>query len=108
MSTPLNDRIAALKAKKDALAQRLNTLQQKAKGENRKIDTRRKIIVGGAVLAHMEKHPDFAKLVRTLLAASVGRQNDREAIADLLPPSSQSPAPQPAAPRSPDSAFGAR
>ena len=108
MSAPLNDRIAALKAKKDALAAQLNTLQQKAKGENRKIDTRRKIIVGGAVLAHMEKHPDFAKLVRTILAASVGRQNDREAIADLLPPSSQSVATQPATHPSPDSAFGAR
>ncbi len=28
--------------------------------------------------------PDFANLVRTVLNASVGRQNDREAIADLL------------------------
>jgi hypothetical protein len=60
------------------------------------------------LLPHMEKHPDFANLVRAILAASVGRQNDREAIANLLPPSLLSPATQPAAPPSPDSAFGAR
>jgi hypothetical protein len=84
---PLNDRIAALKAKQDAMAARLNSLQKKANVEDRKRDTRRKIIVGGAVLAHMEKHPDFAKTMTGILASSVARPRDRETVIDLLPPS---------------------
>jgi hypothetical protein len=80
----VDERIARIKQQREALAQRLNALEQKSKSEARKRDTRRKIIVGGAVIAQMEKMPDFANLVRVLLNASVGRQNDREAIADLL------------------------
>ena len=80
----VDERIARIKQQREALAQRLNALEQKSKSEARKRDTRRKIIVGGAVIAQMEKVPDFANLIRTFLDASVGRQNDREAIADLL------------------------
>ncbi len=80
----VEERIARIKQQREALAQRLNALEQKSKSEARKRDTRRKIIVGGAVIAQMEKMPDFANLVRVVLNAAVGRQNDREAIADLL------------------------
>ena len=80
----VDERIARIKQQREALAQRLNALEQKSKSEARKRDTRRKIIVGGAVIAQMEKMPDFANLVRVVLNAAVGRQNDREAIADLL------------------------
>ena len=84
MAKNVDERIARIKQQREALAQRLNALEQKAASEARKRDTRRKIIVGGAIIAQMEKMPDFAHLVRTVLNASVGRQNDREAIADLL------------------------
>jgi hypothetical protein len=83
MKKPLNDRIAELKTRKDKLAVRLNTLESKAK-KDRKRDTRRKIIVGGAVLAYMEKDHAFAKWLRDLLERSVGRINDRDTISDLL------------------------
>ncbi len=80
----VEERIARIKQQREALAQRLNTLEQKAASEARKRDTRRKIIVGGAIIAQMEKDAAFANAVRKILAQSVGRQNDREAIADLL------------------------
>ena len=80
----VEERIARIKQQREALAQRLNALEQKSKSESRKRDTRRKIIVGGAIMAKMEKDPGFAATVRQILAQSVGRQNDREAIADLL------------------------
>jgi hypothetical protein len=86
MKKPLPDRIAELKQRKHKLTARLNTLESKAKKEDRKRDTRRKIIVGGAVLAHMEKDHAFANWLRSLLACSVGRINDRQTISDLLPP----------------------
>ena len=88
----VKERIARIKQQREALAQRLNTLEQKSKSESRKRDTRRKIIVGGAIIAQMEKDAGFAATVRQLLAQSVGRQNDREAIADLLGPPPASPA----------------
>ena len=82
-------RIARLKEKREKLGQRLNTLSQQAKTQERKRDTRRKIIIGGAVLAHLGKDPAFAASIRSLLGASVGRMHDREVIADLLTPSKQ-------------------
>jgi hypothetical protein len=57
-----------------------------------KRDTRRKIIVGGAVLAEMQMDPEFAHLVQGLLARYVERPNDRADIADLLQSDSQSAA----------------
>ncbi len=98
----VDERIARIKQQREALAQRLNTLEQKAASEARKRDTRRKIIVGGAIIAQMEKDAAFAAAVRRILAQSVGRQNDREAIADLLDAapgvaSAAAPAPAPRA-----------
>ena len=81
------DRISKLKQQREKIEKRLNTLEQKTKNEDRKKDTRRKIIVGGAVVAEMHKDPEFAAVVRALLLRYVGRPNDRQAIADLLSPS---------------------
>ena len=101
MPKPIPDRIAALKAKKEALNARLNTLQAKAKTDERKRDTRRKIVVGGAVLAYLEKDAAFKRLITGILAQAVGRAIDREAIADLLQPSPVGPGASGAAPPSP-------
>ena len=86
MPAQLESRIVSLKAKKDALTARLNALQAKAKTEDRKRDTRRKIVVGAAVIAAIEKDDALARRVRELLARSVTRPNDREVIAELLSP----------------------
>jgi hypothetical protein len=91
MPKPIADRIAALKQKQEQLAARLNTLNATAKKEERKRDTRRKIVVGGAVLLAMEKDSALANLVKAVLAQSVGRPIDKAVIADLLPPSPAAP-----------------
>jgi hypothetical protein len=87
MPKPVAERIAALKQKQEKLAARLNTLSAVAKKEDRKRDTRRKIVVGGSVLLAMEKDPILAERVKAALAQTVGRPIDREVVADLLPPS---------------------
>jgi hypothetical protein len=87
MPKQLTSRIASIKAKQEALAARLNTLEMQAKKEDRKRDTRRKIIVGGAVLVAMEKDEALAARIKDILAQTVGRAMDKEVIADLLPPS---------------------
>jgi hypothetical protein len=93
------ERITRLLDQRSKLTVRLNTLGQKAKSESRKLDTRRKIIVGGTVLAYMEKDARFASLIRLLLDASVGRPS--AAIKDLLAPvDPPAPSPAPVAPKS--------
>ena len=87
MAKDISGRIAQLKQKQEQLARRLTTLEQKEKSQTRKLDTRRKIIVGGAVVAEMHKDPEFASIVRAVLLRYVARPNDRAAVADLLPPS---------------------
>ena len=84
MRTPISNQIATLKAQKEKLATRLNTLEARAKKEDRKRDTRRKIVVGAAVLAALDRQPALAVQVRAVLTASVTRPNDRAVIADLL------------------------
>ena len=87
MANDISGRIAQLKQKQQQLAKRLNALEQKEKSQTRKLDTRRKIIVGGAVLSEMHKDPEFAAVVRAMLLRYVARPNDRAAVADLLTPS---------------------
>ena len=87
MPADISQRIANLKQQREKLSHRLNALEQKEKSQTRKLDTRRKIIVGGAIVAEMHKDPEFASLVRALLLRYVARPNDRAAIAELLAPS---------------------
>jgi hypothetical protein len=94
MPPKISDRLAALKQKQEAIARQVNALQQKEKSESRKRDTRRKIIVGGLVLAYMEKDPAFADVVHGLIRHGVTRPHDVEAVAGLLPENSAAPAPQ--------------
>ena len=88
----VEERIARIKQQREALAQRLNALEQKSKSEARKRDTRRKIIVGGAVIAQMEKMPDFANLSAWFSTpSSVARMTARP-LPICSPPPPASPA----------------
>jgi hypothetical protein len=91
MVKPLSDRIAEIKARKEKLAAQLNTLSAKAKTEARKNDTRRKIVVGAAMLTAIEKDEDLARVVRKVLTRFISRDRDRSVVADLLGPSPAPP-----------------
>ena len=87
----LDQKLADLTQKQEQLeAQRQNLLASKRSAE-RKVDARRKIIVGAAVLAHAELHPDFSAALREILSVNVQRAIDRHAIADLLDQPSATP-----------------
>jgi hypothetical protein len=92
---PITDQIALLKAKKDRLASKLNALEAKAKQQDRKRDTHRRIVVGTAVLAHIAQDAEFADMVRLILSVSVTSPADRALISDLL---DDAPTPAAAAP----------
>ena len=94
----LDQRLADLTERRQQLEARRLALLASKKSADRKLDTRRKIIVGAAVLAHAELNPDFSTMLREILSVAVQRDLDRRVIADLLDPSSpdDSAASQPA------------
>ncbi len=81
----LDDRLAELTRRQEQLEARRLSLLAVKKQSDRKQDTRRKIIVGAAVLAQAELDPNFADRLREVLAQAVQRPIDRGVIADLLP-----------------------
>ena len=93
MPKSYGERIEKLKEQRGKIERRLNTLEQKATNKRWKRDTRRRNIVGGAVLAEMQIDPEFADVIQCLLARYVERPNDRADIADLLPSASLLAAP---------------
>ncbi len=78
------ERLAALRQREAAIKADIARIENKAKTENRRLDTRRKIIVGAAVLAHAQQQPAFAEALRGALRAAVTKDADRALIADLL------------------------
>ena len=78
------DRLTALKQKEAALKERIAKIENKAKAADRKRDTRRKIIIGGAVMAHAKHDQAFGAALRQALQAAVTKDADREVIKDFL------------------------
>lgn len=79
------EKIEALRLRKKQIANRLASLEAKAKTSERKKDARQKIIVGAAVLAHAKGDTVFAQSLVKILDKAVTRDIDREAIAAFLP-----------------------
>lgn len=80
------EQIAALKEAEEQKRQRRLALEAQEKQAARKLDTRRKIVTGAAVLAHAALDPSFAASLRALLDQAVTKPADRELLADLLRP----------------------
>jgi hypothetical protein len=80
--------IAALKESEEQKRQRRLALEAQEKQATRKLDTRRKIITGAAVLAHAELDAVFAAALRSALDQAITKPADRELLADLLRPGS--------------------
>ena len=84
MTEKTTDKLDRLKQRKTQLEAQIAAAESKAKTAARALDTRRKIIIGGSILAAIEKSPGLLEMVRTILAQHVTRPNDRAAVADLL------------------------
>lgn len=78
------ERIAELESRKKQIEAQLASLEAREREAARKRETRRKVVVGAAVLAHAELDPGFASLLRDVLAKAVQRPVDQKVIADLL------------------------
>lgn len=71
-------KLEALKEKTAKLQARINQIEARGKAENRKRDTRLKVIVGAACLADAAIHGDTKATVRAVIERAVKAPRDRE------------------------------
>jgi hypothetical protein len=79
----LDEQLQELRDKKEAIEKKLEAAEKRKSDSERKLDTRRKIIIGGALKAHAEIDPEFRRVMQTALQKSVAAK-DRALVADLL------------------------
>lgn len=76
--------LEALRQKKAKIERRIAAINMREKRRQRAEDTRRKIVVGAAVLAHAKHDPAFAETLRQALAKGVTRETDKVLLGDLI------------------------
>ena len=74
------DKLQKLLADKAALEKKIAAEQSKKNAQDRKDDTRAKIIIGGAVIADMQLHPETRGGVMDVLKRAVTKDRDRELL----------------------------
>ena len=82
----LEAKIEAARKKAVQAKARLADLEARASQQARKLDTRRKIILGGLLIDAAEKDDRFSKVI-TSLVARIAREQDRKAFAGWSVPS---------------------
>jgi exonuclease III len=76
--------IAEEEKKSEQVKARMAELKSRQRVEERKRDSHRKIVVGGAVMAHIKIDPRFRKAVQDALNKAVTEPKHRAVIPDLL------------------------
>ena len=89
------DRLKKLREKKAAIDAQIRDLSARDRQQQRKDETRRKIILGAFALEHLEKNKTspFAKTLLPLLDEYVSRQYDRDLLNARLVPLGLAPLP---------------
>ena len=86
---------------------RLQAIENRQSEAERKLDTRRKIILGGLLLDAAAKDERYAKVVAALMGR-IDRDNDRKAFQGWTPPAApEAGSPSPASPPMPNGSTGA-
>ena len=84
MAKSADERIADLEQQKQQIANKIARLRTIESTNERKRDTRRKILAGACVLDRSDKDPDAARHLRKILDAFLTKPQDR-ALFDLPP-----------------------
>lgn len=84
MAKSTEERKTALLAKRAALDAQLQALKARESAAARKLDTRRKIVIGGAVMAHCAHDPDFADAVKKAMRSALTTERDKTLLADWI------------------------
>ena len=91
MAGDLEAKIEAARKRAEQAKARLQALEARASQQARKLDTRRKVILGGLLLDAAEKDDRFARVI-TALMERISRDQDRKAFEGWQTPS---PPPEP-------------
>ncbi|PKL95009.1 MAG: mobilization protein C [Gammaproteobacteria bacterium HGW-Gammaproteobacteria-8] len=83
------DRLAALREKERQLKAQIAQIEAREKATERKLDTRRKILIGGAVLAKVKRGAWPEKQLRELVDSELTKDRDR-LLFDLSPKADRS------------------
>ena len=85
MPLPTSDQIEKARIKASQAKARLQALEARLSDASRKLDTRRKIILGGLLMDAAGKDERYAKVV-TALMGRIDRDHDRQAFDGWTPP----------------------
>ena len=106
MPSSTSERIEKAKLAIQQAKERLQAIQNRQNEAERKLDTRRKIILGGLLIDAAAKDERYAKVVAALMAR-IDRDNDRRAFDGWTPPAaSEAAAPGPASTVAPNGSTG--
>jgi hypothetical protein len=86
-------KLETLKAKKEQIDARIKNMEAKEKSKAKKLDTRRKILIGAFYLDLMEKDDALKKKIIARLDEFLTRPNDRKLFGLPDKPNSQNPPP---------------
>ena len=107
MMLSTSERIEKAKLAVQQAKARLQAIENRQTEADRKLDTRRKIILGGLLLDAAAKDERYAKVVSALMAR-IDRDNDRKAFDGWNPPAApEVGSPGPASPPVPNGSTGA-
>jgi len=81
---PIDELIAEEQKKADEARAKIAALKLRQRAASRKKDAHRKIIVGGAIMAHMRIDAEFRKAAQDALNKAVSDPKHRAEITDLL------------------------
>ena len=87
MPLPSTEQIEKARLKASQAKARLQALEARLSDASSKLDTRRKIILGGLLIDAASKDERYAKVVSALMQR-IDRDNDRQAFEGWTPPSS--------------------
>ena len=73
-----NAKLDALRKKREQIAAQIAAVEAAEKKKARKEDTRLKVLVGAAILADMELHPETRAGVEAVLKRAITAPRDRE------------------------------
>ncbi|HLI87728.1 MAG TPA: mobilization protein [Ktedonobacteraceae bacterium] len=79
-----SDKLARLREKRKVIAEQIRREENRLSRQERKKDTRRKILVGAAILHKAENEPEYKKWLIHLLDGFLEREDDRALFG--LPP----------------------
>ena len=103
----LHQRIAELLKRHEQSRAELANLKARARILDRKLDTRRKIILGAAVQAHAKLNARFREELRKAVLAAISRPHDMAVLPEYFPETPEAPAPPERPPKKEEPPSGA-